>query len=803
MDGHFLFDIRRFVAVCLLGGVIAQGVVAFMFFFAANWWDMNAVVKIGIIDTVLVICAVGAAVGTGFGRAGLATAGAIVSGLLFAVHGQIWQTGADAWELFAVWTLVAFIWAALSGEDSAWAVTVVVAATAAGLWFVQTMSWDRIPGRSIGMALVVTIILFLYRLLKHRARSRQSELWPPQAVSIGKWFVPLCLVAVTILLTWGGIEAMVGPSQTQGETLFGIGVGIVVLLTMPVRRFGPWPFALALIQTVVLGEALIINLLFKLTESLDGVMRAWLLLFAAGFMLAGVGGLAVMSARLRGETALSFSVSQWFHTLLSVAIGFGAWIAALTTTVALSWLLSFVFVHNDHGHWLAMTVAVSAGVVALIIREKGSFSSHARAAFSCVAYGALLVEAAAQGNVDEVGTLTLVAVLAIGLLPGIFTLSRNRMTGFVAGVIAVSLVVAAFVSNGATVPVMTGLAVILSVVGAVCCHRDRGSVQMFGIFALIAAFVLPAVLEFVNNEYWRFFPYDENAFYYARGGSFLIGSGLLVAVLSLRPGVFDIRLLSAAVVTLLGSLLVPAGAAGLVGLGAMSVLVIGRPLVLIGFILAGWSLGMFYYSLALPLDMKALYLALGALITAIAWRLAVRDVNCRPVWRARSLVAFLMCAAVPIALEAYDAVRKEAIVAEGRKILLPLYPVDPRSLVQGDYMALRYGVANIDTANYNGTAYLTVDADGVGQSLRGEEAAAVPETDEVPLKVRRGWLRPRIAPNSFLFEEGTADAWSKARYAIVRINDEGILVMTGLADQKRIPIRPKQAGSVSSSADTP
>lgn len=801
MDGHFLFDIRRFVAVCLLGGAIAQGVLAFMFFFAANWWDMNAGVKIGIIDAVLVICAVGTAVGTGFGRAGLATAGAILSGLLFAVHGQIWQTGADAWELFAVWTLVAFIWAVLSGEDSAWTVTVIVAATAAGLWFVQTMSWSSMPGRSIGMALVVTMILFLYLLLKRIARARQSELWPPQVSSIGKWFVPLCLAAVTILLTWGGIEAMFGPPQTQGETLFGIGVGIIVLLTMPVHRFGPWPFALALIQTITLGEALIINLLFKLTESFDEVTRASLLLFAAVFMLASVGGLAVMLARLRGETALSFSASRWFHMLLSIAIGFGAWIAALTTTVALSWLLSFVVVHNNH--WLALTVAVSAGIVAFIIQEKSIFSSHTRAAFSCVAYGALLVEAAVQSNVDETGTLTLVAVLAIGLLPGIFTLSRNRMTGFIGGGIAISLVVAAFVWNDATVPAMVGLAVILSVVGAVCCHRGRGAVQMFGIIAMVAAFVLPAFLEFASNDYGHFSPYGVNTFYYARGGSFLIGSGLLAAVLSLRPGMFDIRLLCAAIMTLLGSLLVPAGAAGLVGLGAMSTLVIGRPLVLTGFILAGWSLGMFYYSLALPLDMKALYLAFGALITAGAWRLAAQDVSCRPVWRPRSLVAFLMCATVPIMFQAFDAVKKEAIVVEGREILLPLYPLDPRSLVQGDYMALRYSVADSNTANYNGMAYLTVDVDGVGQSLRGEDAPPVPEADEVPIKVRRGWYRPRIAPNSFLFEEGTADSWSRARYAIVRINGEGTLVMTGLADRERIPIHPKKAVSSPSSADTP
>ncbi|MFX7329222.1 GDYXXLXY domain-containing protein, partial [Acinetobacter baumannii] len=34
--------------------------------------------------------------------------------------------------------------------------------------------------------------------------------------------------------------------------------------------------------------------------------------------------------------------------------------------------------------------------------------------------------------------------------------------------------------------------------------------------------------------------------------------------------------------------------------------------------------------------------------------------------------------------------QKEMLLKEGQLVLLPLAPVDPRSLMQGDYMALRY-----------------------------------------------------------------------------------------------------------------
>ena len=38
----------------------------------------------------------------------------------------------------------------------------------------------------------------------------------------------------------------------------------------------------------------------------------------------------------------------------------------------------------------------------------------------------------------------------------------------------------------------------------------------------------------------------------------------------------------------------------------------------------------------------------------------------------------------------WDVQHKEAVLADGQKIFMRLQPVDPRSLLQGDYMALRF-----------------------------------------------------------------------------------------------------------------
>ena len=55
--------------------------------------------------------------------------------------------------------------------------------------------------------------------------------------------------------------------------------------------------------------------------------------------------------------------------------------------------------------------------------------------------------------------------------------------------------------------------------------------------------------------------------------------------------------------------------------------------------------------------------------------------------------------------------RKEALLKDGQLVLLELAPVDPRSLMQGDYMALRYKISeNMDFDNMPKTRILCYQA---------------------------------------------------------------------------------------------
>jgi uncharacterized membrane-anchored protein len=128
---------------------------------------------------------------------------------------------------------------------------------------------------------------------------------------------------------------------------------------------------------------------------------------------------------------------------------------------------------------------------------------------------------------------------------------------------------------------------------------------------------------------------------------------------------------------------------------------------------------------------------------------------------------------------------RERLVLHGRVVLLELAPVDPRSLMQGDYMALRFAVADgagtgAEFLQFaDGRLVLAVDARGVGAFRRldtGKPLAA----DEALLRYRIRNGQVKLATNAFFFEEGHADDYAKARYGEFRVAADGDAILTGL-----------------------
>ena len=141
--------------------------------------------------------------------------------------------------------------------------------------------------------------------------------------------------------------------------------------------------------------------------------------------------------------------------------------------------------------------------------------------------------------------------------------------------------------------------------------------------------------------------------------------------------------------------------------------------------------------------------------------------------------------------------QKEKTLREGTTVLLKLAPVDPRSLMQGDYMALNYEIARQvpsgPAARSSGKLVLMPDPDGVAQFVRVHGGEA-PSPGEILLayKHREGI---RLGAESFFFQEGQAALYARAVYGELRVDPEGNSVLVGLRDKDRKPMgRPGDKG---------
>jgi uncharacterized membrane-anchored protein len=120
-------------------------------------------------------------------------------------------------------------------------------------------------------------------------------------------------------------------------------------------------------------------------------------------------------------------------------------------------------------------------------------------------------------------------------------------------------------------------------------------------------------------------------------------------------------------------------------------------------------------------------------------------------------------------------VAKERIKANGAVILLALAPVDPRSLMQGDYMALRFEIADALPTETSGSVALLVDANGVATVNPDHNAAGL----HLRYRIRNG--RPWIGTNAYFFEAGSASRFQGARFGEFRVDREtGEAVLVGL-----------------------
>lgn len=210
---------------------------------------------------------------------------------------------------------------------------------------------------------------------------------------------------------------------------------------------------------------------------------------------------------------------------------------------------------------------------------------------------------------------------------------------------------------------------------------------------------------------------------------------------------------------------------------------------------AAWIIGAFYYQLSWPFASKALIMvAAGAVLGALAWISARRETAAAaqmPVAAfdpaLRKAQAGIVLTAVAVLLAANFSIwQKENLIAHGQPVFVELAPVDPRSLMQGDFMQLNFSVPSqfsgstddfIDGKRPHVIAQR--DARGVARLQRMDNGAPLaPDEFRIELSPKKGrWV---LVTDAWFFKEGDGTRWAKARYGEFRVAADGRALLVGL-----------------------
>lgn len=275
-------DVERFIVRVLhLAGVlsVAAGVV---FFVAANWSALAVLGRFALVEAVLVATvalALWRPPPEAVGRYALLLA-FIVTGALFALYGQTYQTGADVYELFLNWALLGGVFALAAQWSVVWAAWVLVLNVAlwlfcgarpeaGALWLVFS-PWGLATSQLLVVPLVVNGMLWgVSRSLEGTAWSKLAPRW------LGR-FALACAVASG---TWSGMMVVLESSASEGMVglLAPLAVFAVVAVHTLRRRDDVFPLAAMEGSLILLSTTWIAKVTDFDEVGIFFVIAAWLL----------------------------------------------------------------------------------------------------------------------------------------------------------------------------------------------------------------------------------------------------------------------------------------------------------------------------------------------------------------------------------------------------------------------------------------------------------------------------------------------------------------------------------------------
>lgn len=185
---------QKFLKILFLSlgaGFLLAGLI---FFFAYNWDALHKFAKLGIIEGLIILFTLTSLLirKNSIVKKVLLTAASVMVGVLFAVFGQVYQTGADAFDLFLNWTACITLWVIVAEFAPLWLIWIALVNISIQFYLRQLGSDLPEMLTPLLLFLVNTISLVASLLLKH-FRLQQ----------IPQWFIIVLALASATIATIG------------------------------------------------------------------------------------------------------------------------------------------------------------------------------------------------------------------------------------------------------------------------------------------------------------------------------------------------------------------------------------------------------------------------------------------------------------------------------------------------------------------------------------------------------------------------------------------------------------------------
>lgn len=266
---------QKFLQLFFISFGIGFTVAGIVFFFAYNWAELHKFVKLGltvgvIIATTTLVLLPKININI---RKIILLGSAVLVGVLFAVFGQIYQTGANAYDFFLAWTVFVTLWVIVSNFAPLWLLYLILINTTLILYSQQVGDWSEVLLLTVLFVINTTAVIVSILLSKSKYEA-----------NIPNWFINTMALASTSFASIGIIIGIFDLYRTPFLVL--------ILITLVVYAFGIWyglqrksglylsiiPFSLIVIISVFLikisdGEVMFLIVSLFIISSITFVIK--------------------------------------------------------------------------------------------------------------------------------------------------------------------------------------------------------------------------------------------------------------------------------------------------------------------------------------------------------------------------------------------------------------------------------------------------------------------------------------------------------------------------------------------------